>query len=70
MPATVETFYDFRVRLGNLGFDADVEWVGRPIFIDVILNLQLDREPWAPFVDTLIPPMRGVVARMRASGFP
>jgi 2-hydroxychromene-2-carboxylate isomerase len=64
----IETYYDFRspyayfanyrVRKGDLGFGQNVEWVGRPIFIDVILNLQMGREPWAPYVDTLIPPKR------------
>lgn len=68
MSARIETYYDFRspyayfadyrIRKGNLGFAKNVEWVGRPIFIDVILNLQFGREPWAPFVDTLIPPKR------------
>src|SRR5438876_3034251 len=68
MSAKIETYYDFRspyayfadyrVRKGNIGFDKDVEWIGRPIFIDVILNLQAGREPWAPLGDTLIPPKR------------
>jgi 2-hydroxychromene-2-carboxylate isomerase len=64
----IETYYDFRspyayfanyrVRKGNLGLTKNVEWVGRPIFIDVILNLQVGRDAWAPYVDTLIPPKR------------
>lgn len=68
MTVKIETYYDFRspyayfadyrVRKGSLGFPAAVEWVGHPIFIDVILNLQGGREPWASFVDTLIPPKR------------
>ncbi len=68
MIARIETYYDFRspyayfadyrLRKGNLGFPNSVEWVGRPIFIDVILNLQAGREAWAPYVDTLIPPKR------------
>ncbi|MGC2779450.1 MAG: DsbA family protein, partial [Bradyrhizobium sp.] len=68
MVARIETYYDFRspyayfadhrVRNGNLGFAEDVEWIGRPIFIDVVLNLQMGREAWAPYVDTLIPPKR------------
>lgn len=68
MPTIIETYYDFRspyayfanhrIREGKLGFAGSVEWVGRPIFIDVILNLQAGREPWAPYVDTLIPPKR------------
>jgi 2-hydroxychromene-2-carboxylate isomerase len=68
MTVKIETYYDFRspyayfadyrIRRGDLGFSPSVEWIGRPIFIDVILNLQTGREPWAPYVDTLIPPKR------------
>ncbi len=68
MTARIETYYDFRspyayfadyrVRKGDLGFASNVEWLGRPIFIDVILNLQAGHEPWASYVDTLIPPKR------------
>lgn len=68
MTVQIETYYDFRspyayfadfrIRKAGLGFPAGVEWVGRPIFIDVILNLQSGREAWAPYVDTLIPPKR------------
>ena len=68
MTARIEAYYDFRspyayfadwrIRKGSLGFPRTVEWIGRPIFIDVILNLQFGREPWAAFVDTLIPPKR------------
>lgn len=68
MTARIENYYDFRspyayfanyrIRHANLGFANNVEWIGRPIFIDVILNLQAGREPWAAYVDTLIPPKR------------
>ena len=68
MTANIETYYDFRspyayfadyrVRNADFAFSRQVEWVGRPIFIDVILNLQLGNEPWAPYIDTLIPPKR------------
>lgn len=68
MTARIETYYDFRspyayfadyrIRKGDIGFAENIEWVGRPIFIDVILNLQAGREPWALYVDTLIPPKR------------
>jgi 2-hydroxychromene-2-carboxylate isomerase len=68
MTCRIETYYDFRspyayfadyrVRNSDLDFAKSIQWVGRPIFIDVILNLQAGREPWAPFVDTLIPPKR------------
>jgi 2-hydroxychromene-2-carboxylate isomerase len=50
MTVRIETYYDFRspyayfadyrVRKGDLGFASNLEWVGRPIFIDVTLNLQ------------------------------
>jgi len=68
MTVKVETYYDFRspyayfadyrIRNGDVGLVAEVEWIGRPIFVDVILNLQAGKEPWAPYVDTLIPPKR------------
>ncbi|MEO6843039.1 MAG: DsbA family protein [Bradyrhizobium sp.] len=68
MTVKIETYYDFRspyayfadhrVRKADLGFKNEVEWAGRPIFIDVILNLQIGGEPWAPYVDSLIPPKR------------
>lgn len=68
MTVKIETYYDFRspyayfanhrVRRGKLGFAKNVEWVGRPIFIDVLLNLQAGRQAWAPYVDALIPPKR------------
>lgn len=51
-------FADYRIRRSKLGFAKNVEWVGHPIFIDVILNLQAGREAWAPYIDTLIPPKR------------
>ena len=51
-------FADFRLRKNDLGFPEHVEWIGRPLFIDVILNLQAGRQPWAPYVDTLIQPKR------------
>ncbi len=68
MTAKIETYYDFRspyayfanhrIRKGDFGLASIVEWVGRPIFIDVILNLQVGGAPWATYVDTLIPPKR------------
>ena len=68
MTERIDTYYDFRspyayfashrIRHADLGFADDVEWVGHPIFIDVILNLQAGREPWAAYVDTLIAPKR------------
>lgn len=68
MTTKIETYYDFRspyayfadyrIRKADFPLGTDVEWVGHPIFIDVILNLQIGNEPWAPYVDTLIPPKR------------
>jgi 2-hydroxychromene-2-carboxylate isomerase len=68
MNTNIETYYDFRspyayfadyrIRKGDLQFPRSVQWLGRPIFIDVILNLQSGREPWVSYVDTLIPPKR------------
>ncbi len=68
MTVTIETYYDFRspyayfadhrIRKKDLGIAAPVVWAGRPVFIDVLLNLQAGREPWAAFGDTLIPPKR------------
>lgn len=61
----VEFFYDFRspyayfasqrlTLLSSKG--ADILW--RPVSIDVLLNLQSDREPWAIYQDPLAPPKR------------
>lgn len=68
MTVKIDTYYDFRspyayfadhrVRRADFGLATEAEWIGRPIFIDVILNLQSGREPWATYVDTLIPPKR------------
>jgi 2-hydroxychromene-2-carboxylate isomerase len=68
MTVKIETYYDFRspyayfadyrVRKGDLGFAGEVEWVGCPVFVDVLLNLQAGKEPWSPWVDMLIPPKR------------
>jgi 2-hydroxychromene-2-carboxylate isomerase len=68
MTVKIDTYYDFRspyayfadhrVRKADLDLATEVEWIGRPIFIDVILNLQSGKEPWATYVDALIPPKR------------
>jgi 2-hydroxychromene-2-carboxylate isomerase len=68
MTVKIETYYDFRspyayfadyrVRKADFSLATKVEWIGRPIFVDVILNLQAGSEPWAPYIDTLIPPKR------------
>ena len=49
MPMKIETYYDFRspyayfadfrIRQGQVNFTEDVEWMGCPIFIDVILEV-------------------------------
>ena len=61
MTATIELFYDFRspyayfaaqrIRRGLVAHGHRFLW--RPISIDVLLNLQAGREPWAPYVDPL-----------------
>lgn len=61
MIAKIETYYDFRspyayfadyrIRKADFAWGTNVEWVGYPIFIDVILNLQIGSEPWPPYVD-------------------
>lgn len=68
MTEKIETYYDFRspyayfadyrIRKADFALGRKVEWAGCPIFIDVILNLQVGNEPWAPYIDTLIPPKR------------
>jgi 2-hydroxychromene-2-carboxylate isomerase len=67
MAANIEVYYDFRspyayfashrirraeiVRRGH-------QWRWRPVSVDALLNLQADREPWAPYVDPLSQPKR------------
>lgn len=65
MTATIEFYYDFRSpyayfsshRIRN-GLQRELNWIWRPISIDVLLNLQAGREPWAAYVDALCPPKR------------
>jgi 2-hydroxychromene-2-carboxylate isomerase len=35
-----------------------VEWRWHPVSIDILLNLQAGRDPWAAYVDPLAPPKR------------
>ena len=67
MPAIIEVYYDFRspyayftsqrIR-GEAIAKCNHVWKWRPVSIDILLNLQAGREPWAPYVDTLAPPKR------------
>jgi 2-hydroxychromene-2-carboxylate isomerase len=62
---TIDLYYDFRSpyayfasqRLGILtSRGASIAW--KPVSIDVLLNLQRGREPWAPYEDPLLPAKR------------
>lgn len=62
MTAVIEFFYDFRSPYAyfasrRLCSDAVArrghDWRWRPVSIDVLLNLQTDREPWDPYADPL-----------------
>lgn len=62
---SIDVYYDFRspyayfatTRLDLLtGAGASIRW--RPVFIDVLLNLQQGREPWDAWQDILSPPKR------------
>lgn len=78
MSAAVAAYYDFRspyayfanhrIRKGSYVLPPAFEWDWRPISIDVLLNLQAGREPWAPYVDPLSAPKRAhLVADVRRS---
>ena len=62
---TVELYYDFRSpysyfasqRLTILT-DRGAGIVWRPVFVDVLINLQQDRQPWDEVLDPLCPPKR------------
>lgn len=63
MSVEIDLFYDFRspyayftahrIRHGSFQAPVPVRWNWRPISIDVLLNLQAEREPLAPYVDPL-----------------
>lgn len=67
MTTVIEVFYDFRSpyayfashRLrGDAIAQRGYDWRWRPASIDVLLNLQAGREPWAPYADPLSGPKR------------
>jgi 2-hydroxychromene-2-carboxylate isomerase len=68
MTATIEAYYDFRspyayfanhrIREGAFVPPVPARWIWRPVSIDVLLNLQAGREPWADYADPLSAPKR------------
>jgi len=68
MSATIDVYYDFRspyayfanhrIREGSFAPPAPVDWLWRPVSIDVLLNLQAEREAWAAYSDPLSGPKR------------
>jgi 2-hydroxychromene-2-carboxylate isomerase len=68
MPLTIEAYYDFRspyayfanhrIRHGLFVAPVPVQWLWRPVSIDVLLNLQAGRDAWAVYSDPLSPPKR------------
>ncbi|QKG70063.1 2-hydroxychromene-2-carboxylate isomerase [Erythrobacter mangrovi] len=61
----VEFFYDMRSPYAYFAWhrrrlleDAGIRILFKPISIDVLLNLQAGREPWAEYIDPLAPPKR------------
>jgi 2-hydroxychromene-2-carboxylate isomerase len=67
MAAAIDVYFDFRSpyayfashRLRSEGITGrGYAWRWRPVSIDVLLNLQAGREPWAPYVDPLSGPKR------------
>jgi 2-hydroxychromene-2-carboxylate isomerase len=78
MAVTIEAYYDFRspyayfaahrIREGLFVPPVAVEWRWRPVSIDVLLNLQAGREPWATYADPLAAPKRAhMLADVRRS---
>lgn len=67
MARVIEAYFDFRspfayiahhrVSRGDIRTPGAI-WRWRPVSIDVLLNLQAGREPWAPYADPLAPPKR------------
>jgi 2-hydroxychromene-2-carboxylate isomerase len=62
---SIEFYYDFRspyayfaTKRMDLLTDKGAEILWRPAFIDVLLNLQQNREPWAEIIDPLCAPKR------------
>src|SRR5712692_7343818 len=68
MPTSVEVYYDFRspyayfasrkIRTDSLRLPPTLAWRWRPVSIDILLNLQAGRDPWAPYADPLVPAKR------------
>jgi 2-hydroxychromene-2-carboxylate isomerase len=68
MAAKIIAYYDFRspyayfanhrIRERSFAPPEPVSWLWRPVSIDVLLNLQADRDAWAPYVDPLSAPKR------------
>jgi 2-hydroxychromene-2-carboxylate isomerase len=66
--ASVDFYFDFRspyayfaatrVRRSQFKPARDVDWRWHPVSIDVLLNLQAGRAPWADYVDPLPAPKR------------
>lgn len=66
--ANVDFYFDFRspyayfaatrVRRRQFKPTGDVDWRWHPVSIDVLLNLQAGRAPWAAYVDPLSVPKR------------
>ncbi len=67
MAPVVEAFYDFRSpyayfaahrREGLFLPPVSVDWLWRPVSIDILLNLQAGRDAWADYIDPLCAPKR------------
>jgi 2-hydroxychromene-2-carboxylate isomerase len=68
MTVAIDAYYDFRspyayfaahrIRKGLFRSPIDVEWVWRPVSMNILLNLQAGRGPWDAYVDPLAPPKR------------
>jgi 2-hydroxychromene-2-carboxylate isomerase len=78
MATTIEAYYDFRspyayfanhrIRSRSFVPPVAVAWQWRPVSIDVLLNLQAGRDPWAPYSDPLSAPKRAhLLADVRRS---
>jgi 2-hydroxychromene-2-carboxylate isomerase len=67
MTTRIDVYYDFRspyaffashrIRRGDFA-GSDIGWIWQPVSIDVLLNLQAGRDPFAPYVDPLSGPKR------------
>src|SRR6266550_1500359 len=68
MTASIDAYYDFRspyayfanyrIRHGLFALPCPATWRWRPVSIDILLNLQAGRDPWAAYVDPLSGPKR------------